>query len=85
MPQHRMRVSSCVDVLSAAVAQLNETDMNSERAFEHVNLRGIRTNKNVINTLSIQHIQITGGPRDTRYLLYADSEIRGFLHIARKG
>ena len=35
MPQHRMRVSSCVDVLSAAVAQLNETDMNSERAFEH--------------------------------------------------
>ena len=23
----------------------------------------------------------TGGPRDTRYLLYADSEIRGFLNL----
>ena len=23
----------------------------------------------------------TGGPRDTRYLLYADSEIRGFQNL----
>ena len=27
------------------------------------------------------HKIYTAGPRDTRYLLYADSEIRGFLNL----